>query len=661
MTDDGRQYARLFPAGFNARYMPGPPGAKLLRSIWARRVGANRLFQSMENLLGVLLQLGAHKGPIPSPGKFVNAAMDVLAWTLNYLQAYELIERTGDGLVKVTPAGLELAGKLGMIKLAEVPVPAPVVEPSPPPVAEPAPEPPVQEPTPAPVAQQPQITEAAVQEIVVSMLSEKLKPVIQAHLELKAQVAQCQTQLREVVEAVRELGVQVDRDAAATQADLDDARKVQGEFADKIEKRLANVGTAIESRLSATEARFEDLKRPQDHTAAMLEQLVQRLTVSAAPRQEAPPKPPAEPPLILIRSNAACRPVPSERAMVEGMAQRLNDASYKMDLKEVANLYTCVKSGRLTVLAGPPGSGKSTFIRQFAEAIGHKSTLAEIAVRRGWTDDSQFMGAINRLHQRYEPAPTGVVPHLLAAQADPDTGFYWFLLDEFNLSTPEYYFAEFISVLEDQEPRVSLYTPGVSVQNADRYPATIPVGDNIHFFATVNLDDTASFLSPRLIDRANLLWIERQVTPDMLRVAQIKPGGIGPISAQELRTTYTRPAEFAGPTRTWWDQVQQILGSRKDDLGAPHVISPRSMVGLARYVANAPHGVLEPKDGFDLGLAQRILPGVRGFGAGYGQRLQSLQTFAAAQKFTQSAHLLERIIRNGSSRGHEYDFFSCLW
>jgi energy-coupling factor transporter ATP-binding protein EcfA2 len=456
---------------------------------------------------------------------------------------------------------------------------------------------------------------------------------------------QTETQIKATVATIQALN---DRLALTAQ---------EGEF---LEHQIKAVANEFDQKLEALSEQVKALEeRPAaDANVALFQQLVERLGTAKPVAPEAAP--PATP-LLLVQSQAACQSVPSERALVEEMARRLNDTGYRLDVKEVANLYTCIKAGRLTILAGPPGSGKSSMVRQFAEVMGHRSTLAEIPVRRGWTDDQQFMGAINRLHQRYEPAPTGVVPHLLAAQQDSELGLYWFLLDEFNLSTPEYYFAEFISVLEDQRPRVSLYTSGVTVLNAEEYPATIPVGENVHFFATVNLDDTASPLSPRLIDRANLLWVERQVTPEMLKSVQLQAGRVGPISAAELRSKYVRQPEFAGMTRTWWDQVHQILSSRKEDLGTPHLVSPRGMMGLASYLANAPQGALDQKDAFDFGLAQRVLPGLRGYGSGYGRRLQRLYEFAAGLRLTQSASLLERILQNGNSRGHEYDFFSCLW
>lgn len=706
LTVDGMSYVNR--SGLRA--VPGKAGAEVLRRIWARRPGANRLFQSMQGLLGVLIQIGAARAPVGPPGRYVNATLDVLTWYLNYLHAYDVIERFSGGNVKLTAAGLELAGDLGLIEVkqpeASTPeqmVPVSAVEPEPmSPESEPqvaAPEPAALMPKPAtptsePVAPAPHIALAqpsadpqgaptevgmdrsALADAILSILSEKLKPIIQVSLELKAQVRRIEGEMGELtsdLQAALELyegpmkaNEQQTQKALASLQELhrlipEALSRVSAEQRTLLDQRVGELSDAFTTRLLALDEQVKVLEqRPAgESNAQLLEKLVDHLAGSKPTREEVPPPPAA--PLTLITSQAPCQSVSSERALVEEMARRLNDAGYRLDLKEVANLYTCIKSGRLTILAGPPGSGKSSMVRQFADVMGHRSTLAEIPVRRGWTDDQQFMGAINRLHQRYEPAPTGVVPHLLAAQQDPERGLYWFLLDEFNLSTPEYYFAEFISVLESAQPRVSLYTPGVSLVNADQYPATLPVGENVHFFATVNLDDTASPLSPRLIDRANLLWVERQVTPEMLRMAELAPGRIGPISAAELRRQYVRRPEFVGLTRTWWDQAQQILSAKKEEFGAPHLVSPRSMMGLAGYLANAPQGALESKDAFDFGLAQRVLPGLRGFGSGYGRRLQRLYEFAGGLKLAQTTMLLERILQNGSSRGHEYDFFSCLW
>lgn len=610
LTAGGIAYAQLLTSQPSGR-TGLPEGARTsLRTFWMENLGRKgRLHTNLQQgILGLVQQGGDHRR-LDISSLIVSAMPDVLKTTMQCLDDYGLLEPVTDQGYQLNDNGRVMAGLLGLVapppELPNVPDPKPATPPA---------------------------EAGTAEDRLAQLLNERLKSLVLSQLELKQQV----TALNRELEALKET-------VGATAPEPSPDSRL-----DEFEERLRTLETAYLDSLEGvggSSARTE--------VAATLEALVERLSPGA-------PTPSADIPLVLVKSTAECRPVTGERVVLEDAHKRLNDAGYKIELKDLANLWTCTKAGQLTVLAGPPGSGKSSLVRMMSEALGHRSTLLEVTVRRGWTDDQPFMGGINRLHERYEPAPTGVVPHLLAANQDPTTGFYWCLLDEFNLSTPEYYFAEFISVLESDVPQVSLYTEGISLQNRETFPARIPLRPNLHFFGTVNLDDTASPLSPRLIDRANLLWIERQVGPDSLKSSPIKPPTVGPVSFAETMQKFVKPAEFTGGTRAWWDTLQRVLSSPDKECGRPVLISPRSMAGLARYVANAPQGVLDARDAFDFGMAQRVLPGLRGFGPAFGERLTRLQKWAAGERFSRTADLLLRLIQSGADT-QEFDFLSGLW
>lgn len=350
--------------------------------------------------------------------------------------------------------------------------------------------------------------------------------------------------------------------------------------------------------------------------------------------------------------------VESELQWLEDCVHRLTSAGFRTNLIEVANLYICAKSSYLTVLAGPPGSGKSTLVRRLAEVLGHRSTLLEVTVRRGWADDHAFTGAVNRLHQRFDPAPTGVTEHMIKALEQPEQ-LHWLLLDEFNLSTPEYYFAEFISSLESDAPSLTLYRNPEGLTNASTYPAQIPITPNVHIFGTVNLDETAQPLSPRLIDRANFVWVERQVGLEVLDYAAMVPPKVGPASGRQIET-WRKPAQIEGAERKVMLDLIARLGQKDQAFGQAHNTSPRAILAVASYVVNA-SGILEPRVALDLAVAQRILPGLRGYGEAYRKRLERVRDLLHDHHMPRSREMMDRVLAIGLERGHEYEFITSLW
>lgn len=351
--------------------------------------------------------------------------------------------------------------------------------------------------------------------------------------------------------------------------------------------------------------------------------------------------------------------VPDELLYLKECAARLCQSGYQVQDDEVINLFICTRSGRLTVLAGPPGVGKSSVVRKFASALGHQSTIKEISVRRGWTDDQQFLGAVNRLHQRYDPAPTGVVQHLLKADLDREYGLYFLLLDEFNLSVPEYYFAEFISVLESDAPAVRLYPEGLGLTNQADFPATVSINPTVHFFGTINLDETGFPLSPRLLDRANFVWVERKVGLEVLdAVGPLPPATLGPISGQEYAAR-RKPPQISSAARAALRKVIDCLAQEKKELGPAHISSPRALLGAASYVANS-QGLLPETDALDYAVLQRILPGLRGLGEPFGKRMAALSGVLQELGLKRSQRLLKRMMDAGSQHG-EYNFVASLW
>lgn len=130
-----------------------------------------------------------------------------------------------------------------------------------------------------------------------------------------------------------------------------------------------------------------------------------------------------------------------------------NKIVYKRSVLE--DFFALVKTHDLIILAGDSGSGKTNLVKSFAKAVGGKSVI--VPVKPNWTSAEDLLGYYNPLENKY--LSTKFLDALIEAQQNPDIP-YFICLDEMNLARVEYYFADFLSLLEerDEQPEIQLFS-----------------------------------------------------------------------------------------------------------------------------------------------------------------------------------------------------------
>ena len=175
----------------------------------------------------------------------------------------------------------------------------------------------------------------------------------------------------------------------------------------------------------------------------------------------------------------------------------------------IQDFHYSVLSKRLTILAGQPGCGKSklmqTYINFMSKNIPEnliKHTYSFIPVKPEWTDPGFLIGNYNYLRDELEVTEFQKICYL--AEQCPEIPFY-ICLDEFNIARPENYFADFLSLreLDNSEHKKKL-----TFQNSQ---FEIKLHDNIHFFATINTDATTFELSPKVLDRSDIIELKPEI------------------------------------------------------------------------------------------------------------------------------------------------------
>lgn len=93
-----------------------------------------------------------------------------------------------------------------------------------------------------------------------------------------------------------------------------------------------------------------------------------------------------------------------------------NDNGRNFSFDEMANLIICLNQSFMTILSGPPGTGKTSTAIRLAQNMGltngentyNTSNFINIPVGRAWVSSRDILGFYNSLKDVYQPARTGL-------------------------------------------------------------------------------------------------------------------------------------------------------------------------------------------------------------------------------------------------------------
>lgn len=152
------------------------------------------------------------------------------------------------------------------------------------------------------------------------------------------------------------------------------------------------------------------------------------------------------------------------------------------------------------ILEGLSGTGKSSLPRYFSKFVN--ANLLFVSVQATWRDKSNLIGYFNDFSKTY--SETEFLTSLYHANYNPDM-LHIYVLDEMNISRVEYYFADFLSVLEypESEWRIKLMQlPFNFVPPAKLDEGYIQIPGNAYFVGTANKDDSTFTITDKVYDRA---------------------------------------------------------------------------------------------------------------------------------------------------------------
>ncbi|GEM_PF-5930092 len=240
----------------------------------------------------------------------------------------------------------------------------------------------------------------------------------------------------------------------------------------------------------------------------------------------------------------AVSPAPVGLNQIQSALQRIGPG-YQTPSTQLRSLHAAMQAeggSRMAILAGPPGTGKTLLALLYAGAAtgfleaavsragsgvtlkatldalqgldGFRRLCSVVRVRPDWTSDRDVLGYLNILSDPPTFVPGVAYDLLIHARENPEQQ-HFLILDELNLSHPEYYMSQLISAMESggkilvcPSPSTQrlMQSPGADTSDGARPPATeLDYPRNLRIIGTINNDETTRTLSPRLRSRAHII------------------------------------------------------------------------------------------------------------------------------------------------------------
>lgn len=200
-----------------------------------------------------------------------------------------------------------------------------------------------------------------------------------------------------------------------------------------------------------------------------------------------------------------------------------NPTPFYYDLETVRTFIAGLNMSPITILWGISGTGKTSLPREFAKALASDKAFSGVsasdkrpnapyricAIQSGWRDKMDLVGYYNTFEKKYNETEFFKALYVANLPKYRNTLFF-IILDEMNLSRPEHYFADFLSLLEQPEDqRYITITDRKEIQPKAMTGGRLLIPENVRFIGTANHDETTLEFAPKTYDRSNVMELPK--------------------------------------------------------------------------------------------------------------------------------------------------------
>ncbi|MDA1839641.1 DUF3578 domain-containing protein [Bacillus cereus group sp. BY17LC] len=357
-----------------------------------------------------------------------------------------------------------------------------------------------------------------------------------------------------------------------------------------------------------------------------------------------------------------------QQSIIDHVSSYIQSKGFFYEKKDLINFFLSLKTKPFVILSGISGTGKTKIVQWFAESLGateENGQFTLIPVRPDWSDSSDLLGYVNLQGEFQERPLIKVLENADANQNRP----YFVVLDEMNLARVEYYFSDFLSVIESRKWKDGkIVTSPVLPESITNKHITIPT--NVYIIGTVNMDETTHPLSKKVLDRANTIEFNTVNLDYFNFLIDVEEKEAEIASNRSLETEYLHLKECFKENEDLVRNISNVLikiNKILESVGAQ--VGYRIRDEICFYMAYNEQGkLLSFDDALDYQIYQKILPRLAGSDGRTEEVLKQLYVLCANEeydsgnsdasyaKYPRSANKLSHMLRR-----FEYDGFTSFW
>lgn len=195
------------------------------------------------------------------------------------------------------------------------------------------------------------------------------------------------------------------------------------------------------------------------------------------------------------------------KTMCENLRNFAANQGLYYDIEDIRRFVSGLATSHIMILQGMSGTGKTSLAYVFGKYLDNPSTV--IPVQPMWKERTDLLGYYNEFTKQFNE--TVLLEKMYEAGYSKD--IYVTVLDEMNIARVEYYFAEFLSMLEipDAEKRYLTVVPSQWEKDPQKLKdGMIKLPDNMWFIGTANNDDSTFAISDKVYDRAMVMNLDNK-------------------------------------------------------------------------------------------------------------------------------------------------------